>query len=241
MKESARLDKVISDNTGLSRRDAKIVITKGKVMVNNSVCKQGNLQVKKCDVVTYNDVDYTNEQYVYLIMHKPKGVVSATKDNFDKTVLDVVPDCYFKKGLFPVGRLDKDTTGLLIITNDGDFAHKVTAPSKTVKKTYIATIDTDVTDEIIDGFFSGIQLKDEKLCRPAVVKVIEDKQCSVVITEGMHHQIKRMFGCFGAKVLELHRDAIGELKLPSDIEVGQVREMTEQEKNALFNSGNIAQ
>ena len=149
-----------------------------------------------------------------------------------KTVLDLIPEKYFRKGLFPAGRLDKDTTGMMIITDDGEFAHNILSPKKHIKKTYRVTIDIDIDENMIKQFEKGIVLKDH-ICCPAIIEVQDTHTAFVTITEGKYHQIKRMFGCFGAKVLELHRITMGNLNLPADISEGCCREITEQEMKLL--------
>ena len=137
-----------------------------------------------------------------------------------------------RKGLFPAGRLDKDTTGMMIITDDGEFAHNILSPKKHIKKTYRVTIDIDIDENMIKQFEKGIVLKDH-ICCPAIIEVQDTHTAFVTITEGKYHQIKRMFGCFGAKVLELHRITMGNLNLPADISEGCCREITEQEMKLL--------
>ena len=144
------------------------------------------------------------------MLNKPKGYVSATEDKNDKTVLDLVPDEYRHRNLFPAGRLDKDTTGLMIITDDGDFAHNILSPKKHISKTYNVTIDIDMSDDMVSGFKEGVNLND-----------------------GRYHQIKRMFGCFGAKVIELERTKMGNFSLPDDLELGCVREFTNEELESV--------
>ena len=168
------------------------------------------------------------KKHIYLVLNKPQGYISATEDRTAKTVLDLVPEQYMRKGLFPAGRLDKDTTGMMIITDDGEFAHNILAPRKHIEKTYRVQIDIDITEEMKEKFKQGIILKDH-VCCPATI-VVEDKNTALItITEGKYHQIKRMFGCFGAKVVNLHRISMGGLQLPSDLKEGQCRELTAEE------------
>ncbi|MEG0853360.1 MAG: 16S rRNA pseudouridine(516) synthase, partial [Angelakisella sp.] len=150
-------------------------------------------------------------------------------DPRDKTVVDLVPPELWRKGLFPAGRLDKDTTGMVIITDDGDFAHRILAPKSHIAKTYLATLDIPVTAEMEAGFNAGISLKGEKQCMPAQLSVVDSHTARVVISEGMYHQIKRMFGCYGAKVLELRRISMGKLALDETLPEGSCRELTPEE------------
>jgi 16S rRNA pseudouridine516 synthase len=162
------------------------------------------------------------------MLNKPKGYISATEDRSQQTVLDLVPEEYLHRNLFPAGRLDKDTTGLMLITDDGDFAHNILAPKKHVSKTYNVTIDIPMTEEMVTGFRDGVKLNDGE-CKAAGLTITGEHTGIVVLTEGRYHQIKRMFGCYGAKVTELERIAMGNLQLPADLEPGQTREFTEEE------------
>ena len=146
----------------------------------------------------------------------------------DKTVLELVPKKYLNRNLFPAGRLDKDTTGLMLITDDGLFAHNILSPSKHIKKKYLVTIDMPLTEDMVYGFKNGIKLIDG-MCKPADLEIIDEYNAIVTLIEGKYHQIKRMFGCFNAKVLELKRITMGNFKLPSNLETGKVREFTKEE------------
>lgn len=165
-------------------------------------------------------------------MNKPKGYVSATEDSSQQTVLELVPPELFRKGLFPAGRLDKDTTGLMIITDDGDFAHRILSPKKHVKKSYAVTVDIPVTEEMKQAFEKGVSLYDG-VCKPAGLKIQDEYRCIVTLFEGRYHQIKRMFGCFGAKVTELHRLSMGGFLLPDDLPEGECRELSSKELDLI--------
>lgn len=143
-------------------------------------------------------------------------------------MLELVPPELFRKGLFPAGRLDKDTTGLMIITDDGDFAHRILSPKKHVKKSYAVTLDIPVTEEMKEAFESGVSLSDG-VCKPAGLDIAKKYQCTVTLFEGRYHQIKRMFGCFGAKVTELHRLSMGGFVLPKNLPEGKCRELSSEE------------
>ncbi len=229
MANITRLDKLIADCTNCTRKDAKTLLASGKVKVNGVATKKADTKVNSADIVEVDGRVLTTNKYVYILLNKPMGYVCATQDREHRTVIELLPQELARKGLFPVGRLDKDTTGMLIITDDGDFAHEVLSPANHLPKTYIAKLDTPITQQMMDGFASGIQLKDEKQCKPAKLIAHDEKTAEVTITEGMYHQIKRMFGCYGAKVLELERVAIGGLYMPSDIELGTARVLTEAE------------
>ena len=224
-----RIDKIISSQTNYSRKDVKKLILQKKISVNGKVAKKPEQKVNEQQDEIYIDGNKLEiKKYIYLILNKPKGYISATEDRTAKTVLDLVPEKYMRRGLFPAGRLDKDTTGMMIITDDGEFAHNILAPKKHIEKTYRVQIDIDITDEMRKKFKQGIVLKDH-VCCPATI-VVEDKNTALItITEGKYHQIKRMFGCFGAKVVNLHRISMGGLQLPKDLREGECRELTATE------------
>lgn len=224
-----RIDKVISSQTGYTRKEVKELIRKKKVLVNGNVINKSDIKIDpKLDKITVDSLNIEVKEYVYLILNKPKGYISATEDRSIPTVLDLVPREYLHRNLFPVGRLDKDTTGLMIITDDGKFAHNILSPQKHVKKVYSVTIDIPITDEMINGFEKGVMLSDG-VCKGATLEKTGVNTGLVALTEGRYHQIKRMFGCFGAKVIELQRIGMGNLKLPNNLEVGQCRELAPEE------------
>lgn len=224
-----RIDKVISTQTGYTRKEVKELIRKKKVLVNGNVINKSDIKIDpKLDKITVDSLNIEVKEYVYLILNKPKGYISATEDRSIPTVLDLVPREYLHRNLFPVGRLDKDTTGLMIITDDGKFAHNILSPQKHVKKVYSVTIDIPITDEMINGFEKGVMLSDG-VCKGATLEKTGVNTGLVTLTEGRYHQIKRMFGCFGAKVIELQRIGMGNLKLPNNLEVGQCRELAPEE------------
>ena len=224
-----RLDKVISNQTGYSRKDIKELIRKKRVTVNNEIAAKPELKVDPAiDRISVDGQEISVQKFVYLMLNKPKGYISATEDRSQQTVLDLVPEEYLHRNLFPAGRLDKDTTGLMLITDDGDFAHNILAPKKHVSKTYNVTIDIPMTEEMVTGFRDGVKLNDGE-CKAAGLTITGEHTGIVVLTEGRYHQIKRMFGCYGAKVTELERIAMGNLQLPADLEPGQIREFTEEE------------
>lgn len=224
-----RIDKVIGNQSNYSRKDIKDLIKKKRVKVNGEVVLRPEFKVdSSADIISIDDVVLKVLDYVYLILNKPKGYVSATEDKNDLTVLDLVPDEYLHRDLFPAGRLDKDTTGLMIITDDGEFAHEILSPKKHVKKTYIVEIDISMDEKMVDGFKDGVLLNDG-VCKTASLEITGEKTGIVTLTEGRYHQIKRMFGCFGAKVVELKRIGMGSLMLPADLPEGSCRELTNDE------------
>ncbi len=224
-----RIDKLISEHTHYSRNEIKKLIARGAVFANDERVKKPEDKYDENSVsIKINGNEIDTREHVYLLLNKPKGYVSATEDALQSTVLDLVPQKYKSRNLFPAGRLDKDTTGLMLITDDGEFAHNILSPKKHVKKEYEVTLDIPVTDEMVTGFKAGIQLKDGE-CKSALLEATGEYTGIVTIIEGRYHQIKRMFGCFGAKVIELNRICMGGLYLPKDIAPGEIREATPAE------------
>ena len=224
-----RLDKIISNQIGYSRKEVKELVRQGRVLINGKEALKSDVKVDiLVDKICVDDEEISFKKYVYLMLNKPKGYVSATEDKSMPTVLDLVPDEYLHRDLFPAGRLDRDTTGLMLITDDGVFAHNILSPKKHVKKTYNVTIDIPMTEEMVKGFKNGVNLIDGE-CKEAELAITGEYTGVVVLTEGRYHQIKRMFGCFGAKVVELERVGMGEFYLPNDLELGSCREFTEEE------------
>lgn len=230
-----RLDKIIASQFNISRKDAKIGIRKGKASVDGQVLKNpAELIYPEIQKIEYEGQVLEYKKYIYLLMNKPKGVVCASSDKKSKTVIDIVPKKFSRNGLFSVGRLDKNTTGLLIITDDGDFAHNVISPNKDIFKTYIAELDGEVTEDMIEEFQKGVVLADGTVCKKAYLKPLGENRAQIRICEGKYHQIKRMFGTVGLGVNELSRVALGELYLPNDLTFGECRELLESEKNSIF-------
>ncbi len=232
-----RIDKFLSNTLEYSRSEIKNYIKKGKVSVNSEVIKDSGFNVKDDDEVMFNGkiVNYT--KYRYFILNKPQGVVSATKDNFDKTVIDLLDEKTQKINLFPVGRLDKDTEGLLILTNDGEFAHNSLSPKKHVDKTYFVEVEGCLRDSDVKAFFEGITIDSETLLKSAkleIIKADEISHCYVTISEGKFHQVKKMFRAVDKTVLYLKRVSFGGYKLPEDVAIGEYRELREDELAVLF-------
>ena len=224
-----RLDKVISSQTNYSRKDVKDLVKKRNILVNGEVVLKSDIKVdSSIDKIVVLGEELIFKKYVYLMLNKPKGYVSATEDKNDKIVLDLVPLEYRHRNLFPAGRLDKDTTGLMIITDDGEFAHNILSPKKHISKTYNVTIDIDMSNDMVLGFKEGVNLSDGE-CKSASLEITGKNTGIVILTEGRYHQIKRMFGCFGAKVIELERIKMGNFSLPNDLKMGEVREFSSLE------------
>lgn len=224
-----RIDRILSEQTNYSRKEIKKFVSKGLVLVNGLVVRKSDEKYDDDNIsIKINGKDIRVSKHFYLLLNKPKGYVSTTVSDKDKTVIDLVPDKYKTRTLFPAGRLDKDTTGLMLITDDGVFAHNILSPKKHIKKIYEVVIDKDVSDEMVYGFRDGVKLNDGE-CKSALLEKIDTNKCLVTLTEGRYHQIKRMFGNYKAKVLELKRICMGELYLPSDLAVGKVREVRDEE------------
>lgn len=229
-----RLDKVISNYTNYTRSDAKRLVKEKRIKVNNEVIFKSDVKIDLAkDKICIDDVFIEIKEKIYLALNKPKGYITATEDKIAKTVLDLISEEYRIRNIFPVGRLDKDTTGLIILTNDGEFAHNITSPNKNKSKVYIATLDIPITPDMKIGFENGIELSDGK-CKPAKLEKISENIAKVTITEGRYHQIKRMFGCFGAKVIELKRVQIGNFVLPEDLREGEFKELTYDEVQEII-------
>ena len=216
----------------MSRKDAKTAVSHGKVTVNGAVVKLSDHKVSENDEIFLNGNKISKNKHIYIVLNKPQGYVSATEDESQHTVLELVPPELFRKGLFPAGRLDKDTTGLMIITDDGDFAHRILSPKKHVRKSYAVTLDIPVTAEMKETFEKGVAISDG-VCKPAGLAFGGKCDCTVTLFEGRYHQIKRMFGCFGAKVTALKRISIGGFSLPENLPEGQCRELDESELDLI--------
>ena len=228
-----RIDKIIASQGVYSRSEVKKLIQQKKIKVNGEIITSSNIKIDTANAkILIDNEDLTIKKHIYLILNKPEGYVSATKDGKDKTVLDLVPDEYKSREVFPAGRLDKNTTGLMIITDDGQMAHNILAPKKHISKKYEVTIDIPVTEEMRNGFKDGVELIDGK-CKSSDMVITGQYTAEVILTEGRYHQIKRMFGCYGAKVTKLHRTQMGKLELPKDLAPGKTRELTPEELEKL--------
>ena len=228
-----RIDKIISKQTHYSRKEIKKLISQGTVYVNNEQVKKPETKYDENNVaIKINGKEIQIKKHIYLLLNKPEGYVSTTDTRTEKTVLDLIPDKYKNRELFPAGRLDKDTTGLMLITDDGQLAHNILSPKKHVKKIYEVTIDIPTTEEMVKGFKEGIKLNDGE-CKSAILEITGEYTAKVTLVEGRYHQIKRMFGCFGAKVTKLNRICMGNLELPKDLEKGKFREATDDELDKI--------
>lgn len=231
-----RIDKILSSALKISRTDVKKLMKKQNVSVNGKHITDPNTKIDPSeDSINLNGQPVIYQEHVYIMMNKPKGVISASEDKSVPTVVDLVPEKLKKAGLFPAGRLDADTTGFVLITDDGDFAHRILSPKKHVEKTYIALLEKEISDSDIERFKNGIELRDGTLCLESKLERLSDRYVSVVIHEGKYHQIKRMFAALGNRVIELHRVSIGSLSLDENLKEGECREITNDELKLITN------
>lgn len=227
-----RLDKFLRDQGITSRSEIRELVRKGMVQINDNVVRDPATHViTGSDIVKVNGEEICYKEYVYYMLNKPKGIITATEDRDAKTVLDLFPDSIRRRGAFPVGRLDKDTEGLLIVTDNGAFAHDLLSPKKHVKKLYEALLDIYPGEWSIKAFEEGVDIGGS-IALPARLNFIS-RSCPVIaqveIYEGKFHQVKRMFKAVGATVIELKRLRMGEVWLDKSLRPGEYREMTDEE------------
>ncbi len=224
-----RLDKYLSESTSYSRKDARKLVRVGAVTVNGELFRLPETQVAETDEVRINGKLVSYRKYVYLMLNKPQGCLSATEDRSDPVVASLVPEELKHFSPFPVGRLDKDTEGLLLLTNDGRFDHEMTSPKKEVRKRYAARLDIPAVPEDIEAFRAGMEFK-EFTAKPALLELTDDPLLVFVeISEGKFHQVKKMCERVGKNVTHLRRVAIGALKLDESLASGEMRELTAEE------------
>ena len=234
-----RLDKCLADCGLGTRSEVKSLLKAKRITVNGKVVTNGKVQVNpETDDIMFDGEKIQYEEFVYIMMNKPKGVVSATEDNLHKTVLDLIDPLYFKKGVFPVGRLDIDTHGLLLLTNDGELAHRLLSPKKHVTKIYQARVEGVMTAEDVTAFEKGIVLSDGTECMPARLDILSTTQDESIVQihlkEGKFHQVKRMVKACGKTVVDLERLTMGPLKLDESLALGESRPLTEEELESLM-------
>lgn len=229
-----RLDKFLANMGVGTRSEVKQLLKKGSVKVNQNIVKLPKLHVNpNSDEIMVNDEVVSYIDKVYIMLNKPKGYISATEDEVHPTIIDLIPE-YAHLNIFPVGRLDKDTEGLLLVTNDGQFNHEVMNPNKHVSKTYEVYSKHPITQFNIDKFKSGIELSDGKL-KPAILKKVDNYVSHVTIYEGKYHQVKRMFHSIENEVLELKRIKIAQLELDHNLDLGSYRLLTQIDFDNLKN------
>lgn len=238
MKETLRLDKYLCDMGVGTRSEVKKYLKKGQVTVNGTITKSPDVKIYLAkDKIQLEGKELKYQRYEYYMLNKPAGVVSATKDNVNQTVIELITTSD-KRDLFPVGRLDKDTEGLLLITNDGALAHQLLSPRNKVKKTYYAKVKGQVNNKDVESFLKGIPLEKDFITSPGELKILESGEIShvkVTITEGKFHQIKRMFHYVSKEVIYLKRLSIGPLMLDKNLKNGEYRPLTKEEVLMLKN------
>lgn len=230
--KSFRIDRYISKQLGINRRDIKLMLAQGRIVVNGETLREVSTIVEEFDLVECDGKILQNKMPLYIMVNKPIGVVSATKDDQHKTVVDLL-DGYSKnelESLHIVGRLDLNTSGLLLLTNNSAWSRKLMSPEAKVNKVYRVELENDLTADYSAAFAEGMYFSFEDITtQPAELKIMTNKVAEVVLTEGKYHQIKRMFGRFRNPVLALHRSAVGDIVLDADLQPGQSRELTAKE------------
>lgn len=232
-----RLDKLLGNSGYGSRKDIKTMVRQGRVIVDGIITLDSGMQVNpEVSTICINGEQVKYREFVYIMMNKPAGVISATFDKRHKTVVDLLPEEFGMFEVFPVGRLDLDTEGLVLLTNNGQLAHDILSPKKHIAKTYYARVKGRVGLEDVDRFRSGITLEDGYRCLPAELEIISQSEISEInltIYEGKFHQVKRMFQAVGKEVIYLKRLAMGPLNLDKTLELGEFRELTDKELKTL--------
>lgn len=235
-----RLDKTVSVMLNITRSESKKLIKQNKICINgiavNDCAAKFNTESDKLSV---DGKELSYEKYVYYLLNKPKGVLSASRDKNAPTVLDLIEPKDRRAGLFCVGRLDKNTTGLLVITDDGDYGHKMMSPKREIEKTYFVTLDGNIEDDIITAFQNGIELFDKTVCKPAKLEKVSENTAYITISEGKYHQIKRMFGTVGLGVNELKRVKEGNIMLPDDLPEGKYIKFSPDKLTNSIQNGSI--
>lgn len=247
-----RLDKFLANSGIGTRKEVKIILKKGKITVNEKIVKDAKIQIDEIkDNVKIEGKKITYKPFVYIMMNKPSGVISATEDGKHKTVIDLLCEKYKNYKVFPVGRLDIDTEGLLLLTNDGVLAHNLLSPKKHVDKKYYVELKEPLTIEKKEILENGIKLEENFVTKKAKIEIIDkdkvkDKNIDIIninkansvfitISEGKFHQVKRMFKFVENEVLYLKRVKMGKLLLPEDLKLGEYRELSEEEMNLILN------
>lgn len=230
-----RLDKVLAGTGRWSRREVKLLVRQGLVRLNGAAAVSAE---EKCDpetaVITVNGETVVLRRFTYVLLHKPGGVLTATEDRRQETVMELLPQELRRVGLAPVGRLDKDTEGLLLLTNDGELTHRLLSPKYHVDKRYFARVDGHLTAAHAEAFARGMTLGDGLKCLPARLEILPDNGCIVTVREGKFHQVKRMLASCGAPVVYLKRLSMGPLVLGDELGRGEHRMLRDEEVAALY-------
>jgi len=223
-----RLDRFISENTVLSRKEAKLALHRGDIHVDGEEINKGNIKITSQTVTLNGDV-VTEIGQVYLMLHKPKDYVCSTVDDDGESVLNLV-EPVLRQQLHIAGRLDKDTTGLVLLTNDGQWSHRITSPRHDCEKVYLVEVTNPLDSDLIAIFKEGIELNNEsELTKPATLNIVDEYHARLTISEGKYHQVKRMFAAVGNHVVTLHRERIGPVTLPSDLALGSTKGLSYEE------------
>src|SRR5690554_3394030 len=231
-----RLDQYLANGTGLSRKDAKRAITGKRVQVNGQLCRSTSANINTGDSVLLDGEPVTLPGELYLMLHKPAGVISATTDSNQPTAVDLLP-AELVRQVHIAGRLDKDTTGLLLLTSVGQWSHRITSPRHDCPKTYRVLLAEPLSSCACHELEQGVILKDEdKATRPAKVLIRSDREIELTISEGRYHQVKRMLAAVGNHVEQLHRLRIGAISLDPELAAGQYRKLTDEEVRSVFRS-----
>lgn len=231
-----RLDKVLAQNGSLSRKEVKALVRKGCVLVDGQQVTAADMKIDpETASILVNGEPFQYKRFVYIMLNKPEGVVSASNSGREKTVVDLVPESLKRNGLFPAGRLDKDTTGFVLLTDDGAFAHRILSPKNHIQKTYLATLTVRPDEESLNRLRAGLELRDGTKLLPAIVERIPgtETQVEIKICEGKYHQIKRMFAAVGNPVTALQRTHMGNLALDPSLSTGECREISEEERKQI--------
>ncbi|SJZ48677.1 pseudouridine synthase [Mycoplasmopsis verecunda] len=226
-----RLDKFIAQKLYLTRSQASKLLKSKSIKVNNIIITH-NIDIDQNDIVKYNDeIIEFKDKYIYLALNKPQGYICANHDKNNATVFDLLPEKYSRiKDIHTVGRLDKDTTGLLLITNDGELTHELLAPKKHVVKTYLVTVDKPLQNHLVPIFANGFDIDNDEKVKPSKLEILSPYQARLQITEGKYHQVKRMFARHNYEVVQLHRESFGYLTLEKlNLEIGQYKEISKDE------------
>ncbi len=229
-----RLDKLVAKANNISRKDAKNLIKNGEVSVDGKTVLSCDEKVSENAKLTINGENKEYREFIYIMLNKPKGVVSASQGK-EKTVIDILPNDLKRNGLFPAGRLDKNTTGFCLITDDGNFAHDILSPKKHVEKVYEAVLDKPFDENVTEDFEGGMTLSGEKLLEAKLVPNPDFYHAEITIKQGLYHQIKRMFKKHKIEVLELKRTKIGGLRLDASLKEGECKILSKEEVEKIKN------
>ncbi|MCR4594687.1 MAG: rRNA pseudouridine synthase [Clostridiales bacterium] len=226
-----RIDRILSSRTTLSRKEIKELVKKKRISVNGAIVRDSSVKIEEGSEISLDGKSLNLPEHIYIMMNKPAGVICATEDKKEKTVIDLLPDELKRHGLFPAGRLDKDSEGFVLITDDGDFAHRILSPKNHISKTYVVTLERALSPKDIETLEKGAVLKDNTVCEPAKARMLSDENptAEIIICEGKYHQIKRMIASVENKVITLKRVRMGGLELDKSLENGRCRILTPEE------------